>query len=269
MSKPTATIEVVTPETAKKWLDRNRRNRKVNSRRIAFYLDQMKRGTWQFVGDSIRFDTNGDLADGQHRLLALIEYGRSLEMVVVRGLKPEAFHVIDTGKSRSAGDVISILGNANATTMAATTKTIIMFKQGRYSNKDQIIRGVSNTEVVNFVKKHPALDEIVSYSMALWYQFRAIPSSALAALYFIISAKDEKKAEVFFSKYASGANLTEGSPIRSLRNRLIQDTNNQSQLTRRDKMALFIHAWNAYYRGRELENVRVRGEYSFPKPIPE
>ncbi len=270
MSKPKVYIEKVTPKMATTWLESNKKNRNLNTRRVAFYLDQMKKGQWQFVGDSIRFDWNGDLVDGQHRLVALQQYGQPLEFVIVDGLDPEATVVIDTGKVRSAGDAVQMLGVSYATTIAAAARIIIMFKAGRYSQGNDRFdgaKGISNTEIVTFIKKHPGMEDMTSYVLGLQHQFRYIPGAALCALYYILAAKNATKAETFFEKYASGIDLGERSPVRILRQRLLQDQSNQSKYSQRDKMALFIHAWNSYVRGKELENVKVRGDYEFPQPI--
>jgi hypothetical protein len=268
--KPKVYIQKVTPKMAEEWLERNKKNRNINIRRVNFYLDQMKRGLWQFVGDSIRFAWNGDLVDGQHRLIALTQYGEPLEFIIVENLDPESIVVIDTGKVRSAGDAVHMLGVSYATTMAAAVRTIIGFRANRFSDGNSRYdgsKGISNTEIVNFIKKHPGLEDMTAYVLGLQHQFRYIQGSTLCALYFILSTKNATKAETFFEKYASGIDLGEKSPIRILRNRLMQDVNNQARYTQRDKMALFIFAWNAYMRGRELENVKVRGEYTFPQPI--
>jgi hypothetical protein len=231
----------------------------------------MKKNQWQFVGDSIRFDWNGDLVDGQHRLVALQQYGEPLEFVVVEGLDPESAVVIDTGKSRSAGDAVSLMGVGYATTISAAVRTIILFKTGRYHDpaKAHVEAGVSNTDIVVFVKRHPGLEDTASYIQSLHKQFKYIPASMLCALYFILGTKNATKAELFFDKYATGIDLGEKSPIRVLRNRLIQNAGNASQYTHRDKMALFIFAWNAFMRGKEIDfsMIKLRGDYTFPQPI--
>ena len=267
--KPEVFIERVTPKLAKEWLDRNKKNRNLNLRRVAFYLEQMKKEQWQFVGDSIRFDWNGDLIDGQHRLVALQQFGQPLDFVIVNGLDPESIVVIDTGKSRSAGDAVHMLGISYATTIAATARIVIQFKTGRFAQNTNRFeaKGVSNTEIIDFIKKHPGLEDMTSYVLGLHHQFRYIPGAVLGALYYILAAKNATKAETFFEKYSSGIDLGEKSPIRILRNRLLQDKGNASRYSQRDKMALFIFAWNAYVRGKDLENVKVRGEYPFPQPV--
>lgn len=49
------------------------------------------------------------LYDGQHRLWAVVHYGRTVPMLVVSGLSKEARATIDHGRSRSVADQLRIL----------------------------------------------------------------------------------------------------------------------------------------------------------------
>lgn len=263
-------LETITPVLATKFLKKNIKNRRLSKATVAFYVSQMKAGQWQPTGDTIKFDVDGNLRDGQHRMEAVVLYGKPIDMFVARGLEKSAFTVIDTGKSRSTGDVVSTLGYKNATTMAATVRMIIMFRSGRYHDerKSRLVKGVSNTDVVNFIRRHNNLDELVTEMNGLWWQFRYIPTSALTMLYFVLSERNKTKAETFFHKYATGVDLSEKSPIRHLRDRLMRDAANKTRLSYRDKLALFIYAWNAYLKNKEMEMIRLQGgHYKFPTPI--
>lgn len=87
----------ITPVDAKKYLERNKKNRRLSKSNVLFYLEQMKKGQWQSTGDTIKFATNGDLLDGQHRLAALSRFTEPVEMFVAENVDPESFKVIDTG----------------------------------------------------------------------------------------------------------------------------------------------------------------------------
>lgn len=86
-------------------------------------------------------------------------------------------------------------------------------------------------------------------------------------MYYVLCQKNQTKADTFFSKYATGIDLSEKSPIRTLRDRLIRDQQNKTKLTYRDKLALLIHAWNAFLRGKELGTISLRSDYVFPDPV--
>ncbi|MBR1526588.1 MAG: hypothetical protein IJ640_08010, partial [Prevotella sp.] len=60
------TVELVTPAQARKWLADMRTNRAIKPRLVNRYARQMTRGNWHDNGETLKFDTNGKLCDGQH-----------------------------------------------------------------------------------------------------------------------------------------------------------------------------------------------------------
>lgn len=86
---------LVTPTLAAEWLKHNVNNRKVNESKVAQYAADMRSGNWTYCDTSISFLDTGKLASGQHRLLAVIASGVSIEFRVVRGIPPEDAGNID------------------------------------------------------------------------------------------------------------------------------------------------------------------------------
>lgn len=269
MNKVKVTLQKISPIQAQRYLEHNKKNRRLNEGVVNFYLDQMRKDQWLPTGDTIKFAINGDLLDGQHRLAAIAKHTEPVDVFVAENIEPEAFKVIDTGKSRSAGDVVRMTGMKNAYTVAGTVRAILLYKLGRYysANKKKEAKGVSNTDILEFIDKHPRVGEIVVYVQNLCYQFPYVPASGLAMLYYVLSAKNQTKADTFFGKYGTGIDLSERSPIKGLRDRLMRDPQNKTKLTYRDKLALVIFAWNAYLKGKELGIIKIHGEYTFPTPI--
>jgi hypothetical protein len=113
--KPTKieiSFESVTPEQAKLWLAVNYASqRKVNRNTVTSYAEQMRKGLWYGDnGEAIKFSTTG-LIDGQHRLLAVVEYGQPVVMLIIRGLPDEHMQAMDMGKKRSLADILKIHGH--------------------------------------------------------------------------------------------------------------------------------------------------------------
>lgn len=79
----------ITPRIAKTMLSHNTGNRPLRKAVVQRYATDMENGDWQDNGDPIRFDTNGRLIDGQHRLEAVILSDTPIDAWVLRGLKPE------------------------------------------------------------------------------------------------------------------------------------------------------------------------------------
>lgn len=100
----------ITPSMAALWLERNTRNRRVNKKRVSVYAAEMARGGWLNHHQGIAFYDDGTLADGQHRLAAIVESGVSVLMIVARGLSRESGLMIDAHQQRQGYQSIKISG---------------------------------------------------------------------------------------------------------------------------------------------------------------
>jgi hypothetical protein len=104
--KERQSVEVITPELAKMYLSNMVSNRKPNQNRIHAYAKIMASGKWRANDESIKFNTDGQLCDGQHRLLAAIVANTSVPMSVIRGCNKLDMKTYDTGKPKSARDAL-------------------------------------------------------------------------------------------------------------------------------------------------------------------
>ena len=94
-------MEVIDPIKAKKYLERNIANRPPNKLKIQQYADDMLKNHWTESETNICFDTNGNLLNGQHRLMACILSGVKFTSSVRRNMDSSAFKNMDTGLPRS------------------------------------------------------------------------------------------------------------------------------------------------------------------------
>lgn len=103
-------IENVTPTKATAWLNGNKQNRRLRDGIVEKYAADMAAGRWTTCPTPISFYEDGDLADGQHRLWAIVESGKAQRFPIARGLKREDGLNIDTGLGRSLVDAGRISG---------------------------------------------------------------------------------------------------------------------------------------------------------------
>lgn len=101
----------VTPEQAKVWLENRAPNRKIvrGDSRVNEYTRMMLCGHW-VVADALKFDNTGKLIDGQHRLMAVIKADIPVKFFVVSGYEPDTILVLDSGKSRTIQQAVSLMG---------------------------------------------------------------------------------------------------------------------------------------------------------------
>lgn len=111
-------IETVTPKLAEAWLNSNKSNRRMRDGVAEKYADDMKRGRWTACPEPISFYADGDLADGQHRLWAIVESGEAQVFPIARGLSRQDGLNLNTGMARTVIDNARISGTDTALTPA-------------------------------------------------------------------------------------------------------------------------------------------------------
>lgn len=262
----------ISPKVAEVFLKSNKKNRPLSERRVFSYSKQMKSNEWKDTGDPIRFAKSGKLIDGQHRLHAIIKSGKTMKMQVMKGLEEDAGDVIDTGKARSAKDVLAMNGFSASTNLSGAAKFILLFEAGRFHTTKGTLKNysVSNANILTFVRKHKDLVEMCTFCQQVYSNFKvpgAISAPSLTALYYILAKKNQIKVDEFFEKYGTGAELKTTSPIFLLREKFIKEGGNKRKLPPNDKVALFIIAWNAFLTNKPMEVLKFQTGQPFPKPL--
>lgn len=125
------TIEkTITPSYARKVIDAaNIKNRRHRQWWIDLLASIITQGKWVLTHQGIAFYEDGRLADGQHRLLAIINANCPVKCLVTTGLSPEAIFGIDQGIDRDAidiGGVMGTLGNDLNHRCIATARVMMM-----------------------------------------------------------------------------------------------------------------------------------------------
>ena len=135
-------IETVTPERAEAWLNANKNNRKLRDGVVEQYQSDMEKGCWTQCTAPIAFYEDGDLADGQHRLFAVVYSGKSQRFSIMRGLKREDGLNIDTGLTRTVVDNgrISGMDHGLSNELVAIARAVHMGSAtaGRMSNAEKL-----------------------------------------------------------------------------------------------------------------------------------
>lgn len=142
---------VVTPEIAAEWLKANTANRKISAKSKSQYARDMASGNWRVTGDPIRFDINGKLIDGQHRLKACVDSGVNFTTAVLYGLQPSDQIVIDTVRPRSAHDVLAMYGYKGTSLTAAMCRLFASIKEGVSLSNVKL----STTETLRMAQDRP------------------------------------------------------------------------------------------------------------------
>lgn len=108
--------EVITPEKASEYLNKNNHNRNLRKSLVAKYARDMAAGNWKVTHQGVAMNCDGTVLDGQHRLAAIIESGISVRMLVTSGIATDAQLVMDDHAKRNNADALSLLRSERVTT---------------------------------------------------------------------------------------------------------------------------------------------------------
>jgi hypothetical protein len=253
----------ITPAIAKDYLKRNTKNRNLSKMRVIGYSNEMKAGRWKVNGDCIRFDTNGELIDGQHRLHAIIESGCTIGYIVIMGLPVDSFETIDQNKPRTTGDVLSIDKIKNSNSIGAMSTVLVnayvnksfVFTRNRDGGRDGT--NASKQELLQFVRLNGDILQDASLFSGKKQIKALFPPSVSGSLYVILSSISKSKSKDFFEKLSTGEGLYSGDPILALRERIFNEKSKGKRITKKMTFIWIIAAWNAICRGKTLRTIRV------------
>ena len=106
----TASFELITPEIATEYQKMNTNNyRSLNKIKVDTYAEDIRNGNWEINGESIVFDKNGVLKDGQHRVAAVIKANKPIIALVVRGVENDV-GIFDSGMNRTVAQITKAEG---------------------------------------------------------------------------------------------------------------------------------------------------------------
>jgi hypothetical protein len=252
--------ETVSPRKAMLWLKNNVRNRPLSQLLVKNYAAAMKDGAWMLNGDAIRFNCNGDLIDGQHRLAACIKSDTPFECYVIRGLQHEAFDTIDQGRRRSLSDVFARDGYKNYKTLAAATRWFWLYGRG-FKCFGETLRPDKAHELI---EANPSLHHAADAALRLYREQRLVNPGLLAFLIFVTGQSDQDKADTFWASAITGQDLTKGSAAHLLHKRLVANATAVARLHVNTIAAIGIKAWNAYITKTPIATLRWSENEEFP-----
>lgn len=264
-TKRVETVEL-TPEIATLWKERNTKNRKLRAGNVARMADAMVRSEWKDNGETMKFDRNGILLDGQNRIEAVLLSQATITVTVVYGLDPEVFDSLDQGAKRTTADVLYIGGEDKyAVLLASAMRFQVAYDNGRHDKMR-----VTAQQVRDALEKHPGMRESAAFAANKFKRNRMMPPSVAAFLHYQFSQRSRRDANAFFENLDNGINLSKGTPLYMLREQLMDNATNRSGRGGRFEdtfiAALAIKAWNAFHTGAELKVLRyVPSKEEYPK----
>lgn len=261
------TVIDVTPELAEKWLVHNTHNRNRKVRAIERMVADMVHDAWSWTGAAICFANDGTLLDGQNRLYAVIESGKTIPMIVVTGLALEAQNDIDTGTVRKLADVLSMHGETNASTLGGLIRLAEAWERGHRATVFNTAALGSNSACLTFLDAHPEMRDIANWAKNA--NIAGLSPGLLGLAYWATSRIDDEDADFFFARLEDGQQLVKGNAIFELRRTLAERSARlNTTLNRTWALAIVFKGWNAFRDGAEVGIYRWARGGSRPEAFP-
>ena len=223
-------VEIVT--MTPKWADmlltkHNINNRPLRPQTVKRYANAILSGSWRLTQQGIALSRENVLLDGQHRLAAIVEANRPVQILLATDCDPDIFTAIDNGLARKAGDVLHLDGVKNSFKAAAMVRLMLLYNTqpekawtgGRYVvplHSDILDCFRANSEIVNFAS---------SLASSSCGKFNRLNRSALGALIILAMQRkwDDGYIEWFCDDLSGGAGLEPFDPILAYRASLVND----------------------------------------------
>lgn len=249
-----ARMMTITPQIAEGLLARNTHNRAVRISAVDQYAADMRKGDWQVNGEAIKISAGGQILDGQHRLMAILEADTPITTLLITGLPVESQETMDQGRARSFGDVLKLRGEKQYSILAAAVRIVCLYERdgipfhlsGR--RPAPTVQQLSRT-----LERNPEIRASVTIGSKLNRPW--LTATIIAALHYLFSSADPVDAEDFFAKVTSGANIGPGDAAYVLRERLIKEHYDEGGLQATVKLAFLVRAWNAYRTGETIHRL--------------
>ena len=279
MATVKAQFETVTPELAQEWLDHcNKMNRKVRDKRVRLYAEAMELGEFDTLnGDSIKFDTEDLLTDGQHRLLAQVDADVTLQYLVVRGVTPESRATLDDGVKRLFSDDLTMNGETNTSVLSSIYSKIMTW---------DTYGGLETWRKVSYTRKHLALrwkayaDQIKDTDLStrhLALKWSLVGNlGAMQFMYWLLIHRvgaDKRAVNRYLSIIAIGSQDPADEVLIRLRTKLqsnirISRTGHKGYGNAKEEVYHMIRGWNAWLSGDYIGFQTPRNGYTDPYPMP-
>lgn len=275
--KANAEIVTVTPTMAEEWLKANvENNRNQRLRDITKYSRDMMNGDWSWTAEPIRFNQDGHLVDGQHRLMAIIKANVCMPFLIVYGLDIDAIRDFDTGIKRGFNDALKMKGHSDPSTRASLVTHLYVWEQWKKSNRATrpIFKSsnASQAEKSNIDKKYEiSINELLPKARLVSDKCRTT-TAVIGLAWILFRELDVEKADLFMDALKEGTDLKNGNPILVLRDRFIdlkvdKQINKKGTIPNEIPLALMIKAWNKWRVGSTISKITwdpSREQYPLP-----
>lgn len=241
--------------------------RALSGKTVAEYARDMKNKVWRITGDTLKFDSDGNNKDGQHRLHACIKAKTPFHSYVAYDMPEEAMEAVDSGYKRSFAHHLRISeGMSGSQQYAVMVKNLLTYRQARVTHTPTY----SKHELASSMKSEKDLQDSFDFVHGLYSRGASIVTTGIGACVYQIIRSDPRspslsRAQEFIRGLMTGADLPQDSPVYILRQRLLTYRGGAGKiLTRPHRFALIFKTWIAFRDGTRIKQLKWGRKEVFP-----
>ena len=270
-----AEVMTITPDIARQWLERNPINRKLSQAHVRRIAQAIQNREWAMNGEAIKFNCDGTLLDGQHRLLAVIECGIPVQSLVITGISSDAQGTMDLGRTRSLVDFLRMDGVTNAVVCASI---VTMVNRVEATWRAQTEGRIGNTwdwspvTVGSHRSRYHSEAERFTQASLHAMQLNGVlkfPRSSLGALAYFAEQLHPDEWSYFVESVKTGENLSHGDPALALRSASMRRSHDgKRSIDQLWAFGISTKAWNAFVTDARMVHPKFLMNGSRREPLP-
>lgn len=258
--------------------------RNISPSEVAQIAADMKAGRYRLSPDCLLILNGKFLANGQHRLKALVLSGKGQWFLVMYSKDEQLYKVLDCGRKRTVAD--AIMEAQYSRNIPAAARWVVAYDEGLLTRgirspseakipgsgdftmkKKGTYARITQVQMINYCKDHMAEFEDASKFVATLYFKSKLMLFSIGAAIHVIGRRAGylEQTEEFLKKvYVDGGNDAAGT----LRNKLIMESTSRKPGTRHvgaRTFAVALKALKAYIEGRTVKNLRWEKKEPLPK----
>lgn len=263
----------VTPKLAAEWMEVNFMNRRIRATDVERYAADMKAGRWHLTGDPVKFDTEGVLSDGQHRLAAVVKSGITVPFYVARNLDPTARIVIDEGRKRVFSDDLAMNGQNRTVQTEALLRKILHWEK---TQTVSMTGGSEKTSRAVLAERYPEFAQAIHRALEIANGYSKIPAGVPATgfvAWLLLRGAPEDLICRYMQILSIGSLDEQDEPLVALRDKLERDRTNAKVTGKRNNTGVavwhMIRGWNAWINGEKISMYGIpKNAHKVPFPLP-
>jgi len=264
----------MTPAAAEELLLQNHVNRRLRARLVTTYADDMREGLWRPTGEAIKVSRTGALLDGQHRLAAIVESGKTIELLVVSGLPDESQELMDQGAARTAADALTLHGYSNVTLAAGVARWLVLAGPPGEHMAVALKQKASTARILRAAQENTDVNEAATKYSLLRHHIPGSPT-AICYSWLWLNRADPAACDEFCTAFIELNFHPLGDDPRKAGLRALQRLDREDEFlngTRHKGIAtvsILMRTWNFWRKGEDVQSIPVRrGDRIYPPVMP-